>query len=495
MKLLVYITCLGLLSGTAMAGPSSSGGGFAVVCRGSDQKIVTAETLDLFEARTTYGFELMPSSGNLEDDYFAAVANTYKLQGYSQKVDKNECMRSVSSFMKIARFTKPGEALPATADLGQHAPPPSGCAIEQAAVFDDLRQSVHIDSEIWSSLPSQSQAALVEHELAYSYARKLDENNSESSRSFVAHVFSANGPIGANAGAPKNARLEFSYPLSQAPDQPQRLSSFYVYDSGGSTIMQFTSLAGMPLVAKSSALLPNMKFIVKESYNGLRWVSIVDDPGANIDVRVPLSTPIKKNLEIRVRYVHGQEARLDIYSNGNLLNEQVLGALDTVSPVKPKPGVKIDYPALVSKAKLKYLLELQTTVTNQNQKTTTQIATVCSSDTSEVGVYKIGDKQNALPEWINNCSALLGGAPQKIEVLAIVGTLSLSNRPEEKVFQIHLRMRTSPVNVEVVSNEIRTTDLKLSSGTLKFDGPMQSFVTDNGRKVTQNLRIVASFQE
>jgi hypothetical protein len=174
LSLRFFATIAAILPLTALAGPSTSGGGFAVVCRNSTGVIESAEILDLFEARTVHKFELMKSSGDELRDYVRAVSNGYRLQGYNPPISDQEMIDNVEKFRKIMTWLPEDEKLPNLDDLGLSISVPVGCKIEPLAIFYDNQNIVVIDKAIWTAMDSLSQSALVLHEIYYHAFRQLE---------------------------------------------------------------------------------------------------------------------------------------------------------------------------------------------------------------------------------------------------------------------------------------------------------------------------------
>lgn len=194
MKKLVFLS-LTLSAIVALAGPSTSGGGFAVVCRDVQGRIQSAELLDLYEARTMYGFELMSASGDIVNDYLRSVKNGYRHQGYAPPLPDSDFARNLENFMRSVQFLASDEKLPNLLDHGSQVVPPKSCQLEPLAIFYDTQEIITIDRQIWDSLDSLNQAALVTHEITYSEYRNLKVDpdlNSIETRRVTASDFAVN---------------------------------------------------------------------------------------------------------------------------------------------------------------------------------------------------------------------------------------------------------------------------------------------------------------
>lgn len=293
--------------GAILDGPSSSGGGAALVCRTSAGQIGYSQVLDLYEAQTVFGLQLIRASGSVAADYLWAAANTYRLQGHPElaESEQDSIAEGLQRFFSIVHLTDPGTKLTPLNDLGETPPLPAGCAIEQLAIFhDEAPQYVEIDSEIWNSLDSVNRAALASHEAYYAWERTLRERTSKSTRSFVGHIYAANGVVPVLAGVPAQSRAclsedpRFNEITSTGSDSisyaNSHISTFRTFpmmtSQGMGTRLQFESLAGWPEVTKAFIDVPGANFAVQYKVDQATssLVAVVAEPGKNIHVELPV---------------------------------------------------------------------------------------------------------------------------------------------------------------------------------------------------------------
>jgi len=180
---------MAVASAEARRGVGSSGGGYAVVCRGLDRAILSAETLDLFEARTLHGLRLIEGSGDVYRD-FARVVQTYRRMGGDSRPLGSEVEDHFQQILQAIHFVPESKMLEPADDLGEVVAPPAGCAIEQLAIFKDDSNQLFVARDIWSRLDSLSQAALLQHEVAYLMFRKVGESTSRNARRLIGQLFS-----------------------------------------------------------------------------------------------------------------------------------------------------------------------------------------------------------------------------------------------------------------------------------------------------------------
>src|SRR4051812_28042212 len=94
-----FIIGMYFFSSTTYAGVGSSGGGYAVVCRTPSGEIQQATLLDLYEVQSKPGVTLIPSSGDLYQDYARVVAISRSL-GIDGRPLENEVQSSFEDIKK-----------------------------------------------------------------------------------------------------------------------------------------------------------------------------------------------------------------------------------------------------------------------------------------------------------------------------------------------------------------------------------------------------------
>jgi hypothetical protein len=319
------MTIMVLFIRPCVAGNGSGGGGFTITCRNTRGQIETTELLDLYEARTVYHHALIASSGEREQDYLAALKNTFTLQGFPNAYIEGIAKEMFRSFFDIVRFTNPGEKLLKMNDLGETPPLPNGCRYEQVAAFGggetpswpNLKWGI-IDSEIWNALGSQSQAALVFHELDSAGFRFLAEKTSQNARIEVGLSFSK-GILPVGADLP----LENQYCETLDSDtntfEPDSVSTFYAFPSQNlrparALAFQFSTLMGRPLFTRTTALFPDLpRLILEKSSTGIPMVS---DSNANYTRVTNLLGDQTPGWQLELQYVYQKPAQLTLIVKG-----------------------------------------------------------------------------------------------------------------------------------------------------------------------------------
>ena len=189
MKNLFLGVTLAGMSLTAFAGNSSSGGGGAVVCRGADKKIASAQLLDLYEGAAIYGYKVMRSSQSVDEQLDAIYSFVQKVSAYEEgyRAIQKTVQKRTRVLPEGVRLEPINDALPVF-----HV---EGCAIEQFARYTEWGD-VLVDRELYTFLQAKPDgntdlAALVVHETVYALMRAIkSSDSSKEARRIVAALFS-----------------------------------------------------------------------------------------------------------------------------------------------------------------------------------------------------------------------------------------------------------------------------------------------------------------
>ena len=178
----------------ALAGPGISGGGKGVICRDANRRVISAETLDLWEAREIYGLVPKVSAGTLRETVLEAMENlSHSFRADEIESFDNEGKRESGApviFETMQNhaypfFKKEGDPsnveirwlrnvnLTPTNDAYDSATP-ADCAIEQIISFGDsgmMSGKMLINKDLWDRLDPTNQAALIVHEAYYKVLR------------------------------------------------------------------------------------------------------------------------------------------------------------------------------------------------------------------------------------------------------------------------------------------------------------------------------------
>lgn len=179
----IFIAILTLFfCGRLFAGAVSGGGGKAIVCRNESNQILSAELLDIYEAKLLWGHSIKEST----DSYQEQVETALQVLPTSNRGQIVKYLNIVQNRMK---FLPEGTALSPVNDAILIAFP-KNCTAEQLANYIS-DQIILIDSEIWNELNATNKAALIMHEAVYASDRSLGSTtDSRRARRIVGQLFS-----------------------------------------------------------------------------------------------------------------------------------------------------------------------------------------------------------------------------------------------------------------------------------------------------------------
>jgi hypothetical protein len=311
------------LSLKAFAGPITSGGGFAVVCRNQNTEIISAELLDLYEAKNKFNYTIISSSGNLEDDMIAATININRLQGYTVSPSHNDIAITLNEFFKKVNFLPKTSQLPNLNDLGEHAQVPKDCKIEPLAVWNDQHGEIKINTEIWNHLTTLDQSALINHENFYWYERThLNQTTSENTRAVIAISYSTNAKEVVN----NETR---TLPNAYARGINQGVIQFRFEKQENLMTLYFTRLLDFILLteAKATIDLTNIEFRnVKDlRTNEDKVIALTNETKV---IRSKIQTSQNKNWEIEFTFIPNTPVKVGLYQKNILIKELDLSHID-----------------------------------------------------------------------------------------------------------------------------------------------------------------------
>jgi hypothetical protein len=260
--------------GKAFAGPITSGGGFAVVCRDSKGKISSAEVLDLYEARVKFRYTLLDSTNDVFEDFKNVEKNIDRLLDYAYfKKDtigypKDETARRLYNYLEKAEYLPVNFKLPEISDLGLFELPPTGCLVEQLAVYNDSTEKLKINSKIWNELDSLNQAALIYHEEWYRYERRARKAiTSVETRVHIGRFFSKDSTPVIKEGTRATSAQGIIAGDLPVPDDRFRKTEFYYERNANILTVSFTRILGQSLYSPTVANLDvgSLSFVNKYS--------------------------------------------------------------------------------------------------------------------------------------------------------------------------------------------------------------------------------------
>lgn len=235
----------------ARGGGMGSGGGKAIVCRGEDGSISSAQLLDLYEAEARYGWTLRGPVGDLTDEYADYVSELRRIAGDDRPFGDEDRAAFAESFERFYHFHPANEQLEDLEDVGATIAPPKGCGIEQLAIYDDELEQIDVSSDIWNALDPLNQAATIAHEELYRNYRRAGDTNSEQVRKLVGQLFSTTPPPAHGDSVPRHALY------CEAGKADDGISQFYLYkDAAGEVVLHFVQLMGRETFSPIKVRLP-----------------------------------------------------------------------------------------------------------------------------------------------------------------------------------------------------------------------------------------------
>jgi hypothetical protein len=241
----------------AFAGGEVSGGGNAVICRDSADKIISAELLDLFEGRIVHHLNY-PSSDlpALQQAQAAAkiIDQAWDFNRPDNDGGRDYLQRAVVDIEKLIQFL-PRDIGLEVIDDSKHLVLPKNCKVTQIARYEP-NNTILVDSELWDHLNSQNKGALLLHEALYYYLRILGESTSQRTRRTVAHAFARSEfkPLTDGITGP------YEYCRATTPDDNEFGVFFSYPDKDGSVILQFISYNQTIMISKTIVPLRGTKW-------------------------------------------------------------------------------------------------------------------------------------------------------------------------------------------------------------------------------------------
>ena len=335
LKLTVFATLFLTTAAQALPirGPSSGGGGFAVVCPATPLTQAKVELLDLYEAKSLPGFVLAKASGSISDDYLASVQRTYTVQGrpdWAQSL-RPDILENLNNFFLSSKFVASPDDLPSADDLGAIPQIPSSCSIQQVAFFDDTLEKIYILKDLFDKMDSLSQAALVQHELWYRDLRGLRDTTSQLARLAVGHVFAVRGLIPLQDGVNGNnheydaSNMVIRDSDASGSSSSNEVSNFFIVPlDNGMMRLQFTAIQGRAQLTKTYIDVPAANWDLKMTRvtsDPSILALVVQTPNQFTQIDSPIEGSMAKGLRIRYTYQTGERITLVLMKDGVVLSE------------------------------------------------------------------------------------------------------------------------------------------------------------------------------
>lgn len=318
----------------AMSGVGSTGGGHAVVCKGSSSQVKSVELLDIFEARNERKLNIKTALGSEELEYLRFVKDRDNALGVRGQYDTESLLahfrRTVKNVMSLT-----DKQLPLIDDHGSTSNLPSGCEIEQLAVFYDDKNQYEVNQFLWNRLDSLNRLALFVHELQWRKHR-LDtrEKTSIFVRNYVGGLFSKESVITTKFEYPSGAlvchagiNVLENHDGTISIDWNYRNQSTMVIfpDSqvAGKLRVHMTKMFGRNLPSIVQFQIPSlnieMQSLVHEVGKRYSELRVVDVDANFSEVLDPISV-VPVLYKLRVNYIYGGVFSLDLVdSNGSII--------------------------------------------------------------------------------------------------------------------------------------------------------------------------------
>lgn len=308
-------------SGDVVAGSGSTGGGFTVRCSANEFESESVQLLDLYEAKSKFGFELVNSTGDPIRDYYHSADRTYTLQGHPHagKLYEKDIIENFHKFMRVVEFVDSEKDLPYVDDVGELPWIPSGCELKQVALFVDHPQKVFILKPLWDKMSSLDKAALISHELAGHWYRELGEKTTEHARSFVSHIYAKNPGPSLWQGLQGETGTEHSKSaFGETPKGFQLISSFYLDQKFEKiTRFQFTQLFGRPMMVKTFVDIPKIEWNLELKFNssGDDYTCVYASKGTNLFGTIAIRGTMGLGYQFQYKIKTGEPIELALIRN------------------------------------------------------------------------------------------------------------------------------------------------------------------------------------
>lgn len=177
MSLLILMSVFSFASGVG-------NGGVSVVCRDVNERILSAELLDIYEGKVLYGKNY---NNNLDSDKKVELA---QLKLISHPDFSSAFQEELAKVKAILMYVPVGNILTPTNDAFPTILK-KGCAFEQVANYTDDGDLL-VSQEIYNHLNEVDKAALLVHETVYAIFRESGATDSRQARKFTAELLAKN---------------------------------------------------------------------------------------------------------------------------------------------------------------------------------------------------------------------------------------------------------------------------------------------------------------
>ena len=182
-KTLLGISVLSLMSASSFASGVGNGG-VSVVCRDANERILSAELLDIYEGKVRYGKKY---NNNLDSDTKVELAQLKLIKHpdfLSAFQEEFARVRAILMYVPVGNILTPtNDAFPTILK--------TGCNFEQLANYTDDGDLL-VSQEIYNHLSEVNKAALLVHETVYAIFRGNGATDSRQARKLTAELLAQN---------------------------------------------------------------------------------------------------------------------------------------------------------------------------------------------------------------------------------------------------------------------------------------------------------------
>ncbi|NJL25278.1 MAG: hypothetical protein HC902_08935 [Calothrix sp. SM1_5_4] len=240
-------------------GVSSGGGGAGVLCE-TETGGNTLVSLDLFEARHVWGYEIPES-----DDYEAELRRVFQrvhsvvaseprdpTPEYTESVHQ-EYRRNVESVLTSFSYIPAGTRLALIQDRDDILVPPKNCRIVQVISYFDQSakgRRILVDREYWEMLGPQDRVAFLFHEMVYEVFRLFGDKTSARARKLTGIMLSS-----VSLSAKYGAFVKGGRVLECRPEGASEAGTeFYIGESReGEAVIAFEAIDGESMMSRPSS--------------------------------------------------------------------------------------------------------------------------------------------------------------------------------------------------------------------------------------------------
>jgi hypothetical protein len=232
------------------SGISIGNGGQSVICKDTDQKILSSEAFDLFEGRALFGYNVSFLESTPALELALQLAKKVDDSQGGNRAPMETVIGKVNYIAKNMRLLPPGVGLVPIEDSKEFVLP-KNCEIVQTINFRENFQ-IYVDSDIWNVLPETSKAALYLHEAIYWQFREDGlEQDSRRTRKAVSFLLSG-GELSPRAKFVSTPDSPVQYCHSMEKNKKGDYNSkFFAYQYNGIEIFQFLQIGGFGLLGRT----------------------------------------------------------------------------------------------------------------------------------------------------------------------------------------------------------------------------------------------------